>query len=149
MQLLTFLLGGVEYGMPVSDVVSIENRMDPLRIPDSPQHIDGIINLHGSIVPVYNLAARFGCRGEQIHNIIVSNVGGMKVGLEVGSVREIMEAGKSSVNAMPELMNSTQNFFREVVARDKALIGVLDVNSLITQEEREGIRKLIDDNSNR
>ncbi len=149
MQLLTFLLGGVEYGMPVSDVVSIENRMDPLRIPDSPQHIDGIINLHGSIVPVYNLAARFGCRGEQIHNIIVSNVGGMKVGLEVGSVREIMEAGKSSVNAMPELMNSTQNFFREVVARDKALIGVLDVNSLITQEEQEGIRKLIDDNSNR
>lgn len=149
MQLLTFLLGGVEYGMPVSDVVSIENRMEPLRIPDSPQHIDGIINLHGSIVPVYNLAARFGCRGEQIHNIIVSNVGGMKVGLEVGSVREIMEAGKSSVNAMPELMNSTQNFFREVVARDKALIGVLDVNSLITQEEREGIRKLIDDNSNR
>ena len=145
MQLLTFLLGGVEYGMPVSDVVSIENRMEPLRIPDSPQHIDGIINLHGSIVPVYNLAARFGCRGEQIHNIIVSNVGGMKV----GSVREIMEAGKSSVNAMPELMNSTQNFFREVVARDKALIGVLDVNSLITQEEREGIRKLIDDNSNR
>ncbi len=149
MQLLTFLLGGVEYGMPVSDVVSIENRMDPLRIPDSPQHIDGIINLHGSIVPVYNLAARFGCRGEQIHNIIVSNVGGMKVGLEVGSVHEIMEAGSSSVNAMPELMNSTQNFFREVVARDKALIGVLDVNSLITQEEQEGIRKLIDDNSNR
>ena len=53
------------------------------------------------------------------------------------------------MNAMPELMNYTQNFFREVVARDKALIGVLDVNSLITQEEKEGIRKLIDDNSNR
>ena len=149
MQLLTFLLGGVEYGMPVSDVMSIENRMEPLRIPDSPRYIDGIINLHGSIVPVYNLAERFGCKGEQIHNIIVSNVGGMKVGLEVGSVREIMEAGSSSVNAMPELMNYTQNFFLEVVARDKALIVVLDVNSLITQEEKEGIRKLIDDNSNR
>ncbi|MGN0141295.1 MAG: chemotaxis protein CheW [Roseburia sp.] len=148
MQLLTFSLGQIVYGMPVTDVESIETRMNILKIPDSPQFIEGIMNLHGDIVPVYNLAARFGNPNERIDNIIVANVAGMKVGLEVGQVREIIDAGKAEINPMPQLMNSTQNFFRDVVSKNKMLIGILDVNSLITQEEREGIRKLIDDNKN-
>lgn len=147
MQILTFALGQIVYGMPVTDVVSIETKMNILRIPEAPQHIEGIMNLHGSIVPVYNLASRFGCPGEKIENIIVSNVGGMKVGLEVGKVKEILEAGSSDINPMPSLMNSTQNFFHDVVSRNRDLIGVLDVNRLISMEEQEGIRRLIDDNA--
>jgi purine-binding chemotaxis protein CheW len=144
MQLLTFLLGGVVYGIAVADVESIENKMSTLRIPDAPQHMDGIFNLHGEIIPVYNLASRFGVVGESTNNVIVSHIGDMKIGLEVGRVKEIIEAGEKDVNFMPEIMNATQNFLRQVVSYNKALIGILDVNCLISLQEQERIRRLIE-----
>ena len=41
MQLLTFLLNGVKFGIPVNDVESIETRMNVVNIPNSlPQFMD-------------------------------------------------------------------------------------------------------------
>ena len=47
MQLLTFLLNGVKFGIPVNDVESIETRMNVVNIPNSLPQVHGIMNLHG------------------------------------------------------------------------------------------------------
>ena len=46
MQLLTFLLNGVKFGIPVNDVESIETRMNVVNIPNSLPEVHGIMNLH-------------------------------------------------------------------------------------------------------
>ena len=46
MQLLTFLLNGVKFGIPVNDVESIETRMNVVIIPSSLPQVHGIMNLH-------------------------------------------------------------------------------------------------------
>ena len=45
MQLLTFLLNGVKFGIPVNDVESIETRMNVVNIPNSLPQVHGIMNL--------------------------------------------------------------------------------------------------------
>ena len=59
MQLLTFMLNNVRFGIPVDDVESIETRMSVVGVPNAPAHIEGIVNLHGDIVPICNLADYF------------------------------------------------------------------------------------------
>ena len=63
MQLLTFMLNNVRFGIPVDDVESIETRMSVVGVPNAPAHIEGIVNLHGDIVPICNLADYFGYPG--------------------------------------------------------------------------------------
>lgn len=72
MQLLTFLLNGVKFGIPVNDVESIETRMNVVNIPNSLPQVHGIMNLHGEVIAVYSLAEQFhyGTGNQQYHRCI-------------------------------------------------------------------------------
>ena len=74
MQLLTFMLNNVRFGIPVDDVESIETRMSVVGVPNAPAHIEGIVNLHGDIVPICNLADYFGYPKQDIKNVIVASM---------------------------------------------------------------------------
>lgn len=147
MQLLTFVLNNIAFGIKVSTVVSIETRASVVQIPNSPPNIKGIINLHGDIVPIYSLTSRFGYEEHNIQNVIVVGVDDLKVGLEVESVKEILEVEDRLVIPMPEIMNSTQNYFNNVASHDKSLIVLLDVARMISLDEQQGLRDFIQDNS--
>lgn len=148
MQLLSFSLNEVDYGIPLTDVESIEGRINCVNIPTAPKYIKGIIKLHGNIVPVLSLAARFGLQERPVENMIVANVDGMKLALEVEKVKEIVDVENSHVLPMPMLMNSVQNCFNDVASCQQELIVMLDVKSLITLEDQQQLRKLIEDSSN-
>ena len=136
MQLLTFLLNSVRFGIPVDDVESIETRMDVVRVPNAPANIEGIINLHGEIIP-----------RQDIKNVIVASMNGMKIGMEVENVQEIIDVNDQQVIPMPAIMNETQGCFNDVASYDKQLIVMLDVAKLIPHADQQGIQKLIEDNS--
>ena len=147
MQLLKFVMSGIDYGIPIKDVESIENRVNIVPVPTAPQHIRGIIRLHGEIVPVVSLASRFGVESSTIENLVIASVDGMKVGLEVEHVKEIVEVENSNVVPMPVIMHTGENCFSDVATQQKELIAMLDVGSLVGLEEREQIRKIIRDNT--
>lgn len=146
MQLLTFTMKEVTFGIPVSNVESIETKMNVVGIPNSPPNIRGIINLHGDIVPIYNLASKFGYEEQKIENVVVAGVNGMKIGLEVGRVKEILEVDDVHIIPMPEIMNATQNCFNDVASNNKELIVLLDTEQLFPAEEQQGLKKIIEDN---
>lgn len=148
MQFLTFVLNGIDYGIPLKDVESIEIKKDVIKVPTAPSHIIGIIRLHGEIVPVFSLSSRFGVNEGQIESLVVANVDGMKIGLEVEKVKEIVEVENRQVLPMPSIMNGVKNCFSDVASRQKQLFVLLDVASLVTMEEEQEIRQLITDNTN-
>lgn len=148
MQLLTFLLNGVDYGIPLTVVESIEARISCVNVPTAPAHIKGIIRLHGDIVPVFSLTSRFGVGNLPIENMIVVNVDGMKIALEVEKVKEIVDVDNSHVLPMPTIMSGVRNCFNDVASCQKELIVLLDVRSLASMEEQQAIRKLIEDSTN-
>src|SRR4029079_15113026 len=59
-QFVIFLLGNQEYGLPVGSVEEIARSSDHItRLPKAPAFIEGVINLHGAVVPIVNLRRRF------------------------------------------------------------------------------------------
>lgn len=148
MQLLSFTVNGMNYGIPLQDVESIESRMNIVNVPTSPAHIKGIIRLHGEIVPVFSLASRFGLGEIKVQNLIVASANGMKIALEVEGVKEIVDVDNSRVLPMPALMNAGTNCFNDVASCQKELIVLLDVKSLVSMEDAQAIRKMISDSAN-
>ena len=76
-------INGMDYGISLENVESIEEEMNVVVVPTSPANIRGIIRLHGEILPVFSLASRFGLGNIAVDNLVVVNVGGMKLALEV------------------------------------------------------------------
>jgi purine-binding chemotaxis protein CheW len=59
-QYLTFQIGGEMFAIPIALIREIIEHRHPTDVPMMPSFIRGIINLRGRVVPVIDLAARFG-----------------------------------------------------------------------------------------
>lgn len=144
MQLITFLLGEVTYGIAIESVQSIEKQIPTVSIPNSFPCIKGIINLHGNIVPVYNLSKKMGYPETEVENLIIVEVDNMQIGLEVRKVNELLTVKPGQVLPMPEIISGTQNFLTDVANDQKHLIVLLDVRRLISEEEQQNLQTLIE-----
>jgi len=59
-QYLTFILSGEEYGVDILRVQEIKGWDKATPIPNTPDYLQGVINLRGAIVPIIDLRKRFG-----------------------------------------------------------------------------------------
>lgn len=145
MQLLTFMLGEVKYGIPVSNVQSIEPRSQAVEIPNTMPYIKGILNLHGNVIPIYSLSSKFNYPEQNIQNIVVTDVDDMQIGFEVCKVEEILDVEENHIIPMPEVISSSQKYISDVADYNKNLIVLLDVSRLISEEERQNIQQMLEE----
>src|SRR5215470_16184958 len=59
-QYLTFILSGEEYAISILRVKEIIGYDTVTSVPKTPKWIRGVINLRGNVVPVVDLAVKFG-----------------------------------------------------------------------------------------
>jgi len=58
--LLTFALGPHRFGLPLDRVVEVTRAVAVAELPGAPPIVDGAVNYRGRIVPVLDVATRFG-----------------------------------------------------------------------------------------
>src|SRR6185437_1284225 len=59
-QYLTFVLSGEVFAIGILAIKEIIEYSNPTRVPMMPEYLRGVINLRGLVVPVIDLAVRFG-----------------------------------------------------------------------------------------
>lgn len=145
MQLLTFTVGGGDFGIPLKDVELVEGRSDKIvELVAASEHIKGLVTIRGDIVPVYSLASRFGYNAEELRYFIIINVEGMKLGLEVDRVNAVMDIEEAEVISLPPFLSVTGNYLKNIVSsHQKRLIILIDVNNLMKKAEKAEINQLI------
>jgi purine-binding chemotaxis protein CheW len=103
---LTFALGNEEYGLPVLKVREIIKVMDITQVPQVPDHVRGVINLRGRVIPVIDLRRKFGfdARENTDHTcIIVVEVMPLgMIGIIVDSVSEVLNIAGVDIDHAPD-----------------------------------------------
>jgi purine-binding chemotaxis protein CheW len=105
-QIVVCQLGQESYGLDISSVYEIIRFQACTAVPASPTFVDGVINLRGRIIPVMDMASRFGqSRSEATRStrIIVAGTNGVRVGLVVDAVTEVLMVSEDSVEPTPEV----------------------------------------------
>ena len=59
-QYLTFMIGGEEYAVSLLKVKEIIEYDIVTEVPKTPEWVRGVINLRGNVVPVIDLAVKYG-----------------------------------------------------------------------------------------
>lgn len=62
-QYVTFRLAGELYGINVLGIREIVEYEEPTPVPMTPEWVQGVLNIRGSVVPVIDLAGKFGFEG--------------------------------------------------------------------------------------
>lgn len=58
LQLVSFKIGNEEFGVNILQVQEINRMLEITEVPNSPNFVDGVVNLRGRIIPVVNTRVR-------------------------------------------------------------------------------------------
>lgn len=139
LQLVTFVVGTEEFAVPILAVQEINRMLTITRVPQSPDYVEGVINLRGRIIPVIDLRRRFGMEASSHaseNRIIVLEVQGRTIGFVVDRVQEVLRIEGRIVEPAPALVTSGHSEYIEGIAKltDRLLI-LLDLNKLFDHEQ--------------
>ena len=140
LQLVVFQLGGEEFGVEIMQVQEIIRMPDITRIPQSPEYVEGVINLRGKIIVVINLDTKFDLHSKELDDdsrIIIVEVGDNVVGMVVDSVSEVLRLATSSVDPAPEIISTKikADYLKGVGKLDDRLLILLDLERVLSDEE--------------
>ncbi|WP_406657932.1 chemotaxis protein CheW [Methanolobus sp. ZRKC2] len=147
LQLVIFQLGGEEFGVEIVKVQEIIRMPEITHIPQSPDFVEGVINLRGKIIVVVNLDKRFNLNSKEVDEdsrIIVVEIGNNVVGMIVDAVNEVLRIPSSSVEPAPDLILSqiSRDYLKGVGKVDDRLLIMLDLAKVLTVEEMKEIAVL-------
>ena len=107
-QFLTFELAGEEFAVEILRVKEIIEYDHLTRVPGMPVAVRGVINLRGRVVPVSDLALRFGMPASEItrRSCIVmvevgSDEGPLVVGMITDAVSEVLDVPTDRIQPPP------------------------------------------------
>ena len=144
-QYLTFFIRGEEYAVGILRVREIIEYETVTRVPTTPTHVRGVINLRGAVMPVIDLAAKFG-HGEtapaRTTCIVVVETRMrdelLAVGLMADAVSEVVDIAADAIEPPPPFGTHVRiDFLTGMGKLDGRLVLVLDIDRVLSPVEIE------------
>lgn len=135
---LTFQLDDEEYGVEILKVREINGLLDITKVPQTPDFVEGVINLRGKVIPVIDLRTKFGLPRAEYNEqtcIIVVDVG-MMMGIIVDTVSEVNDIPSNAIEPPPNLGCSVDTDFILGMGKVKDEVKILlDIDKVLTSDE--------------
>lgn len=149
-QYLTFKLQSEIYAFGILNVKEILEYGKITKVPMMPDFIQGVINLRGEVVPVVNLARRFGLKSSEITKrtcIVIIEIGAeetrQELGVMVDSVSEVLEIEGDQIRPAPGFGAKIRNdFIRGMGKLDDEFVIILDQDRVLSVDELAAVRQV-------
>ena len=144
-QYLTFTLGKAVYALQIAPIREIIEYPGLTEIPMTPEFLRGVINLRGAVVPVIDLAVRFGRGLTEVGRrtcIVISEIAGdngpLPLGILVDGVNEVLEVEQEQIEDKPDFgLGLRPDFVSGMIRRDSDFIVMLDISQILSMAELE------------
>jgi purine-binding chemotaxis protein CheW len=130
--------GGELYGITAERLSEITRLQEITEVPNSPDFVEGVVNLRGLIVPIVDLRRHLqlpfeelSARGRIVVIEVQSEAGENSIGLIVDSVEEVRIIDQDLVDNETEVVSRVgTDFLRGVVKLEDSLIVLLDIDAI-------------------
>jgi len=139
---LTFELGEESYGLGILKVQEIIKMQEITKVPRTPEHVQGVINLRGKVMPIIDMRKVFDM--EEVEEsrdtcIIVvqlwSGVDSFTMGVIVDKVAEVLAIGVDEIEPAPSFGTQVDTQFILGMAKTKNSVKILlDAEKLVDTE---------------
>lgn len=145
-QLVVFNLANEDYGVDIGAVDGIVKMQAITKVPQAPDFVEGITNMRGEVLPVLDLRKRFGLPLSETTKdtrIVNVEVDGVKVGMVVDAVTEVLRVAEEEVEPPSPLVTTVDSAFITGIAKvDSRLIILLDLAKVLSTEEQADLKAL-------
>lgn len=146
LQLVTFFLGDEEYAADILNIQGINRMVEVTKVPNTPEFVEGIINLRGKVIPLIDLRKKLDMEEverDKNSRFIVVELGENVTGFIVDSVNEVLRINREIIEPPPKSLSSMNSDYITSVAKvDERLIILLDLQKVLSNKELSEIDEL-------
>jgi len=137
-QFISFRVGEEDYAIDIMTVREIKGWTDATALPNQPEFILGVLNLRGTIVPVFDLRCRFGLgltKASKSHVVIIVSVLDRILGILVDAVSDILTVNSDQIRPVPQMDRSVSaEFLSGIIAVNDSMVVLLSLDALFGRE---------------
>ena len=138
-EVLAFKLGSEEYGLNILTVQEMRGYDAVTRIANTPDHIKGVINLRGIIVPIIDMRIWLNLAPptyDQFTVVIVLTITGRTIGIVVDSVSDVITLQPEQVRPAPPMGTALNtDYLIGLGTVDNRMIILVDIDHLMSTTE--------------
>ena len=139
-EFVTFAIGADHYGVDIMSVREIKGWSGVSPLAGQPDHVRGVLNLRGVMVPIVDLRCRFGqgtTDATPTHIVIIVSIDNRLVGLLADQVLDIVSYDSAKIQPVPRMgHDSTAHLLAGLVATDSGMITLIDLPTLTGIHQR-------------
>jgi purine-binding chemotaxis protein CheW len=150
---LVFQLAQEEFAIGVLSVREIIRTQDITKVPHTPPHMKGVINLRGKVIPVMDLRTKLGFPETEydqrtcviIVEILTEARTSLYMGLIVDGVAEVLSLAQADIQDVPDFGSASRSPYLLGVAKTKGKIRILlDINQVLASHEVGGLQDVVE-----
>lgn len=146
LEFLSFTLGQEEYGIDIQKVQELRGYDTVTRIANTPEHIKGVVNLRGIIVPIIDMRIKFNLgvpNYDQFTVVIILNLASRVMGMVVDSVSDVITLKPEQIKPAPEMGSVLDTeYLIGLGTLDERMLILVDLEKLMSSDEMGLIEKL-------
>ena len=145
LEFLSFTLGQEEYGIDIQKVQELRGYDTVTRIANAPEHIKGVVNLRGIIVPIIDMRIKFDLGPpsyDQFTVVIILNIGGRVMGMVVDSVSDVITLKPEQIRPAPSMGSVLDaQYLTGLGTLDERMLILIDLDRLMSSDEMGLVEK--------
>ena len=158
-QIVTFRVGGEEYGLDIGCIAEVIRPLKITPLPRMPEFVQGVINLRGVIIPVVDLRKRFAvgaantAAGRNTVRMMITKGAFLEstgrkralLALVVDSVQEVLHLAPEQIDAAPPAATGRNvEFIAGMGKLSDRLIILIHLARILTHQERAALSEARD-----
>jgi purine-binding chemotaxis protein CheW len=137
LQLVTFKLENEEFGVDILNIQGINRMVEVTKVPNSPDYVEGIINLRGQVIPIIDLRKRLNMPDKPYSKdtrFIVVEFRDKVVGFVVDSVNKVLRIDRKLTEAPPNAATGIESDYITAVGKlEDSLLILLDFEKILPE----------------
>ncbi|MDP2861973.1 MAG: chemotaxis protein CheW [Desulfobacterales bacterium] len=146
-RLVNFNLDDQKYALFLSAVIRIIRVVEITSLPKAPEIVLGVINMHGLIIPVFDIRKRFRLppRDMQLDDqMIVGYTSKRTVALLVDSVSDVIETSEEKIIASESILPGLA-YVEGVVKTEEGMILIHDLEQFLSLQEEKALHEAMEE----
>lgn len=145
-KLVTFSLDGRTFALYVSAVQRIVRMVEVTALPKAPGIVAGIINLEGTLIPVFDIRTRFRLspRGPRLGDqMIIAATAKRTAALIVDSVDDVIEVPREKITAAEQILPELEHV-DGVMKTEDGMVLIHDLERFLSLPEETALDKAME-----
>lgn len=146
LQIVSFRVDDKDYAVEISKIIEIIYYKAATPLPQSPEFIEGVVDLRGTVIPVLDLKKRLRMPSKTAglpNHILIVHFGEKMVGIVVDEVKEVLHIEEGQIQSPQTwIKGGSSQYLRGVCKVHDQLIFILSMDQLLSDDEQAQLREI-------